>query len=88
MRIVFMGTPEFAVPTLSELVRQGHEIAAVYTRAPTKGGRGMAERPSPVHALASRLDIPVHHPATLRSDEEANSSVNSARISPWWWPMA
>ncbi len=52
MRIVFMGTPDFAVPTLSEIVGQGHEVVAVYTRAPAPGGRGMAERPSPVHTLA------------------------------------
>ena len=54
MRIVFMGTPAFAVPTLSELVGQGHEVVAVYTRAPGRSGRGMSETPSPVHALASR----------------------------------
>ena len=69
MRIVFMGTPDFAVPTLSEIVGQGHEVAAVYTRAPAPGGRGMAERPSPVHALASSLGLPVLNPRTLRSDE-------------------
>ena len=71
MRIIFMGTPAFAVPTLSELVGQGHDLAAVYTRAPAQGGRGMAEKPSPVHALATRLGIPVSHPASLRSDEAA-----------------
>lgn len=69
MRIVFMGTPAFAVPTLSEIVGQGHEIAAVYTRAPAPGGRGMAERPSPVHALATGLGLPVLHPRSLRGDE-------------------
>ena len=69
MRIVFMGTPEFAVPTLSEIVGQGHEVAAVYTRAPAPGGRGLAERPSPVHVLAAGLGLPVLHPRTLRSEE-------------------
>ncbi len=69
MRIVFMGTPDFAVPTLSEIVGQGHEVAAVYTRAPAPGGRGMAERPSPVHRLAAGLGLPVLHPRTLRSEE-------------------
>ncbi|MGI4764974.1 MAG: methionyl-tRNA formyltransferase, partial [Janthinobacterium lividum] len=71
MRIVFMGTPVFAVPVLSELVGQGHEIVAVYTRAPARSGRGMAETPSPVHALASRLSLPVHHPASLKGEEPA-----------------
>ncbi|WP_237480166.1 methionyl-tRNA formyltransferase [Lichenibacterium dinghuense] len=71
MRVVFMGTPAFAVPVLSELVGQGHEIAAVYTRAPARSGRGMAETPSPVHALASRLGAPVHHPASLKGAEAA-----------------
>ncbi len=69
MRIVFMGTPDFAVPTLSEIVGQGHEVVAVYTRAPAPGGRGMAERPSPVHTLAVSLGLPVLHPSSLRSDE-------------------
>lgn len=63
-----MGTPLFAVPTLSELVGQGHEIAAVYTRPPAQSGRGMAETRSPVHALAARLGLTVLHPANLRGD--------------------
>ena len=73
MRIVFMGTPGFAVPTLSELVGHGHEIVAVYTRAPAQAGRGLAEKPSPVHALASRLGLRAVHPKTLRNDEAANA---------------
>lgn len=64
-----MGTPAFAVPTLSELAGQGHEILAVYTRAPAPGGRGMREKPSPVHALANRLGIEVLHPTSLRSSD-------------------
>ncbi len=71
MRLIFMGTPDFAVPTLTELVGQGHEVAAVYTRAPAPGGRGMALRPSPVHAAAERYGLPVRHPATLRREDEA-----------------
>lgn len=63
-----MGTPLFAVPTLSELVGQGHDIAAVYTRPPAQSGRGMAETRSPVHALAARLGLTVLHPANLRGD--------------------
>ena len=73
MRIVFMGTPVFAVPVLSELVGQGHDVVAVYTRAPARSGRGMGETPSPVHALASRLRIPVHHPATLKGEDAASA---------------
>ena len=69
MRVVFMGTPVFAVPTLSELVGQGHEIVAVYTRPPAQSGRGLASKPSPVHALADKLGLPVVHPRTLRSEE-------------------
>jgi methionyl-tRNA formyltransferase len=44
LRVVFMGTPAFAVPTLTEIVGRGHDVAAVYTRAPTRAGRGMKER--------------------------------------------
>ena len=69
MRIVFMGTPDFAVPTLSEIVGHGHEVVAVYTRAPAKAGRGLELKPSPVHRAAERFGIPVLTPATLRNDE-------------------
>jgi len=51
LRIVFMGTPDFAVPTLAALIEAGHEIAAVYTQPPRPGGRGMAERLTPVHQI-------------------------------------
>jgi methionyl-tRNA formyltransferase len=71
LRIVFMGTPDFAVPVLADIIGQGHEVIAVYTRAPAQGGRGMAERPSPVHAMADRFGIPVFHPKTLRTEEAA-----------------
>ncbi|MBX3512125.1 MAG: methionyl-tRNA formyltransferase [Xanthobacteraceae bacterium] len=71
MRVVFLGTPEFAVPTLSELVARGHEVVAVYTRAPAAAGRGMAERKSPVHETADKFGIAVHHPKSLRGDEAA-----------------
>ena len=69
LRIVFMGTPDFAVPTLSALVGQGHEIVACYTRAPAPAGRGMALRLSPVHEAANRFGIPVYTPSTLKTDE-------------------
>jgi methionyl-tRNA formyltransferase len=69
VRIVFMGTPDFAVPTLVELASHGHEIAAVYTRAPAPAGRGMEDRRSPVHETAARFGIPVLHPASLKGEE-------------------
>jgi methionyl-tRNA formyltransferase len=71
LRLVFMGTPDFAVPTLAEIVGQGHDVAAVYTRAPKPAGRGMAEKRTPVHELAARFKIAVETPRTLRSDEAA-----------------
>lgn len=71
LRVVFMGTPDFAVPTLTEIVGQGHEVIAVYTRAPAPAGRGMALKPSPVHQAADRFAIPVFTPATLRGEEAA-----------------
>jgi methionyl-tRNA formyltransferase len=76
LRLIFMGTPEFAVPTLLELVAQGHSIAAVYTRAPKPAGRGMALQPSPVEREARRLRLPVHTPRTLR-DEEAQTTFRA-----------
>ena len=70
MRIVFMGTPDFAVPTLAEIVGSGHEVVAAYTRAPAAGGRrGLDLVPSPVHRAAEKLGVPVLTPATLRTDE-------------------
>jgi methionyl-tRNA formyltransferase len=69
LRLIFMGTPDFAVPTLLELVAHGHEIAAVYTRAPKTGGRGMKLQVTPVEQEARRLGIAVLTPATLRTPE-------------------
>jgi methionyl-tRNA formyltransferase len=69
LRLIFMGTPEFSVPTLLELVAHGHEIAAVYTRAAKPAGRGMKLQPTPVEQEARRLGIPVETPATLKTPE-------------------
>jgi methionyl-tRNA formyltransferase len=70
LRLVFMGTPDFAVPTLLEIVGRGHEVTAVYTRAPKPGGRrGLDLTPSPVEREARRFDLPVHTPKTLRTAE-------------------
>jgi len=71
LRVAFLGTPEFAVPTLSELVARGHEVVAVYTREPAAAGRGMSARKSPVQEIAEKFGIAVHHPKTLRGEEAA-----------------
>ncbi len=69
LRLVFMGTPDFAVPTLAAIVGRGHAVAAVYTRAAQPAGRGMELRPSPVEREARRLGIDVLTPKTLRSPD-------------------
>jgi len=69
LRLVFMGTPDFAVPTFAAIVGRGHDVAAIYTRAPQPAGRGMELRPSPVEREARSLRIPVLTPKTLRSPE-------------------
>jgi methionyl-tRNA formyltransferase len=69
LRLIFMGTPDFAVPTLLALHGGGHEVVAVYTRAPKPAGRGMKLQPTPVEQEARRLGIPVLTPTTLRTPE-------------------
>jgi methionyl-tRNA formyltransferase len=69
LRLIFMGTPDFAVPTLLELVAHGHEIACVYTRAAKPAGRGMKLQPTPVEQEARRLGIAVETPKTLKTPE-------------------
>jgi methionyl-tRNA formyltransferase len=69
MRLIFMGTPDFAVPTLIELAAAGHKIAAVYTRAAKPAGRGMDVQVSPVEREARRLGLPVLTPTTLKTAE-------------------
>lgn len=69
LRVIFMGTPDFSVPTLSEIIGHGHEVVACYTRAPAPAGRGMALKLSPVHEAANRFGIPVLTPSTLKTDE-------------------
>ncbi len=70
MRLTFMGTPDFAVETLKALIQAGHEIACAYSQPPRPAGRGMAERPSPVHAFAASQGIEVRTPTSLKSPEE------------------
>jgi methionyl-tRNA formyltransferase len=68
LRLVFMGTPDFAVPTLAALAAAGHEIAAVYTQKPRPAGRGQKERPSPVHQAATAAGRPVLTPDSLKGE--------------------
>ncbi|MBE3638740.1 methionyl-tRNA formyltransferase [Mangrovicoccus algicola] len=70
MRVIFMGTPDFSVPALDALVAAGHEIACVYTQPPRPAGRGKKDRPTPVHARAAALGLPVRHPATLKAETD------------------
>ncbi|MFV0295558.1 MAG: methionyl-tRNA formyltransferase [Hyphomicrobiaceae bacterium] len=70
LRVVFMGTPEFSVPTLSEIMAAGHDVVAVYSQPPRRAGRGMDLRPSPVHRHAEAAGIPVFTPRSLKGEEE------------------
>lgn len=70
LRIVFMGTPEFALPTLSELLGAGHDIVAVYSQPPRPGGRGMDARKSPVHEFAAASGLTVKTPRTLKGPNQ------------------
>ncbi|HEU0135463.1 MAG TPA: methionyl-tRNA formyltransferase [Allosphingosinicella sp.] len=78
MRIAFMGTPEFAVPTLDSLVEAKHDIAAVYSQPPRPAGRGKALRPSPVQARAEALGIEVRTPLSLKdvAAQQAFAALN------------
>jgi len=70
LRIIFMGTPEFSVPTLTEIIGHGHEVVAVYSQPPRPSGRGMAERKSPVHVQAEQFGIGVLTPKSLKQISE------------------
>ncbi|HEY0145024.1 MAG TPA: methionyl-tRNA formyltransferase [Methylovirgula sp.] len=73
MRVIFMGTPDFAVPVLTEIAAHGHDIAAVYTRAPKPAGRrGLETLPSPVAVAAAKLGLAVYTPVSLRTAEAAS----------------
>jgi methionyl-tRNA formyltransferase len=71
MRLVFMGSPDFAVPALQALVAAGHEVAAVYCQPPRSAGRGQTLQPCPVQRAGEALGLAVRHPAKLRGDAEA-----------------
>ena len=78
MRVVFMGTPDFAVPTLQALIDAGHDIPAVYTQPDKPKGRGHKLLPPPVKELAQKHGLPVHQPATLR-DEAVQQEITALR---------
>ena len=69
MRLAFMGTPDFAVPSLAELIASGHEIVAVYSQPPRPKGRGQKLTPSPVHAFAETMGLPVFTPESMKTPE-------------------
>ena len=69
LRLAFMGTPDFAVPSLEALIAAGHDIACVYCQPPRPAGRGQRLQPSPVHALAEARGLPVRTPKSLRPPE-------------------
>ena len=78
MRLAFMGTPDFAVPSLAELIASGHEVVAVYSQPPRPKGRGQKLTPSPVHAFAGTMGLPVFTPASMKAPDaiETFASLN------------
>ena len=70
LRLAFMGTPAFAVPTLAELIGAAHDVVCVYSQPPRPKGRGLSEEKSPVHKFAESAGIPVRTPVSLKSAEE------------------
>ncbi len=70
MRVIFMGTPDFSVPTFKRIVERGHDIVACYTKTPRAEGRGQQERKSPVHLAAKAAGVPVFTPKSLKGEDE------------------
>lgn len=73
MRVVFMGTPDFSVPTLMEIIAQGHEVVAVYSQPPRKAGRGLELKKSPVHEKAEQFGLPVHTPLNFKDGADVRT---------------
>jgi len=76
MRLAFMGTPDFAVPSLAELIASGHDIVAVYSQPPRPRGRGQNLTPSPVHAFAETMGLPVFTPASMKVQDAIDTFVS------------
>ena len=73
MRLAFLGTPDFAVPSLAELIASGHEVVAAYSQPPRPRGRGQTLQPSPVQAFAESMGVPVFAPASMKTEEAINT---------------
>src|SRR6185437_5410569 len=73
LRLAFLGTPDFAVPSLAEILVQGHEIAAVYSQPPRPKGRGLAPEKSPVQRFAETAGLSMRTPASLKSADEQDA---------------
>ena len=76
LRIIFMGTPDFAVPALRALISSSHEVIAVYSQPPRPKGRGYEVEKSPVHLTADEHNIPVYHPINFKADEDKETFKN------------
>ncbi len=82
LKVIFMGAPEFAVPSLQTLINSEHEVVAVYSQPPRPAGRGKKERPTPVHQLAETHNIPVFTPKSLKSEDiQAQFKAHSADLA-------
>lgn len=79
LRLAFLGTPDFAVPTLTELIGQGHEIACLYSQPARPKGRGLASEPSPVAKIAKTYGLPVRTPPTLK-DAQAQAEFAALNL--------
>ena len=85
MRLVFLGTPAFAVPTLERIVEAGHEVLAVVTQPDRPRGRGQNAAASPVKEAALRLGLPVYQPERVRRPEAVEYLRGAGCRKPWWW---
>ena len=72
LKIIFMGTPEFAVPALKELIKEKFDIAHVYTQPPKKSNRGLKIEKTPIHVEAEKNNLNIHHPSSLKNEQELN----------------
>ena len=78
LKIIFMGTPEFSVPTLESIYKSNHKLLAVYTQPPKKKSRGQKILESPVHKISKKLNLNIRHPKNLNHEEELNFIKNLA----------
>ncbi|MEY4146371.1 MAG: hypothetical protein RL327_850, partial [Pseudomonadota bacterium] len=72
LKIIFMGTPEFAVPALKELIKEKFDIVHVYTQPPKKSNRGLKIEKTPIHVEAEKNNLNIHHPSSLKNEQELN----------------